>query len=424
MKRRVEVHVDEAARRVGTLTFSHEGSRERASFAYAPEWNAAADAFAIDPALPLVEGQQFKRVVRGGSVFHGVIADTEPDGWARNVILRDQQKRRQAARDSDAAVPPVETALDFLLAVDDTSRVGALRYRDESGVFRRATEPGSPTAPPLIELADLVRSTRRVEEHAETTRDLEYLRGRGTSVNGLRPKCTLRDNDGALAIGKFPSVSDTRAVTKAEVLTLTLADRAGINAASARLVDSDGVPVAVIRRFDRDGAKRRLYVSAATLMGVGREDTGPHTYTGIVDVIRQTSPAPQADIEELWRRVAFSILVNNVDDHLWNHGFLHVEHSLWRLSPAFDVNPFPDRQRELKTWISEEAGPAASIENLRSVAPYFRLSAAKARDILKSVEAAVSAWSTVGASFGMTASELDQFADAFEHEERARARSG
>jgi serine/threonine-protein kinase HipA len=261
-----------------------------------------------------------------------------------------------------------------------------------------------------------------VEEHRETAEDLAYLRGRGTSVNGLRPKCTLLDEDGSLAIGKFPSVNDTRAVTKAEVLTLTLAARAGIRAASGRLLDSDGVAVAMIRRFDREGSKRRFYVSAATLMGIGREDSGAHTYTEIVDVIRQTSPVPQEDIEELWRRMAFSILVNNVDDHLWNHGFLHVQHSLWRLAPAFDVNPFPDRQRELKTWISEDTGPAASIENLRSVAPYFHLTHKKAQGILETVEAAVSSWRVVGASLGMTPSELDQFSDAFEHGEREIAR--
>ena len=59
----------------------------------------------------------------------------------------------------------------------------------------------------------------------------------------------------------------------------------------------------------------------------------------------------------VWQRIAFSILIDNVDDHLHNHGFLYVAADQWRLSPAFDVNPFPDRVRELKTWITEETGP-------------------------------------------------------------------
>jgi len=66
------------------------------------------------------------------------------------------------------------------------------------------------------------------------------------------------DDDGHLSIGKFPSVADERAVTQGEVLALKLATIAGINAAEGRLIDSDGVPVALIRRFDRPAGGGRL----------------------------------------------------------------------------------------------------------------------------------------------------------------------
>lgn len=135
-----------------------------------------------------------------------------------------------------------------------------------------------------------------------------------------------------------------------------------------------------------------------------------------------STPTAQADIDELFRRVAFSILITNVDYHLMNHGFLHVEHGLWRLAPAFDINPFPDRVRELKTWISEDTGPTASIESLMSVAPYFRIDEKRARRMIDDVEQAVDRWREEGRSLGMTTVELDQFADAFEHEERDAAR--
>ena len=125
----------------------------------------------------------------------------------------------------------------------------------------------------------------------------------------------------------------------------------------------------------------------------------------------------------LWRRIAFSILITNVDDHLRNHGFLHVDRGQWRLAPAFDVNPFPDRVRELKTWVSEDAGPEATIEALLSALPYFRIAAPRAGEILREVEHAVAQWRPVGRSLGMSTHELDQFADAFEHEERAAARN-
>ena len=201
-------------------------------------------------------------------------------------------------------------------------------------------------------------ATRAVETNTETAADLAYSRGRGTSLGGLRPKCNVIGEDGHLSIGKFPSVSDQRAVTHGEILALRLAAIAGIDAAKGRLIDSDGVPVALIRRFDRAKAGGRLmYVSAATMLGADPSDPNAHTYTEIVETIRIHCSNAQTDIEELWRRIAFSILITNVDDHLLNHGFLHIDHGQWRLAPAFDVNPFPERLRELKTWISEETGP-------------------------------------------------------------------
>lgn len=420
MRRVLDVFLGETARQVGTLRFETQGARQSAGFEYHPDWLAAEDRFALEPGLPLVSGMQFHQQARDGSLFHGAIADTEPDGWGRKIILRDYAKQRQRAREEGAAVEPrALNHLDFLLAVDDTSRVGALRFRDEHGTFQRAPEPDRRTAPPLIELNQLLNASRAVEQHTETAADLAYLRGRGTPLGGLRPKCTVIDEDGRLSIGKFPSVQDDRPVTKGEVLALLLARESGINAAEARLVDSDGSPVALIRRFDRpeDGG-RLMYISAATMLGVDTSDGSEHSYTEIVDALRQHGAQPQTDIEELWRRIAFSILITNVDDHLHNHGFLHTQLGQWKLAPAFDVNPFPERVRELKTWISEDTGPAASVEALMSVAPYFRIDRDAAIRILAEVERATSRWRQVGHSIGISNRELDQFVDAFENPER------
>ena len=215
MKRTIEVHVGESSTLVGRLHHDHVGGRERAAFAYAEPWLSTRDAFALEPALPLIQGPQFPTTSSTGAVFHGAIADTEPDGWARQVILRDHAKQRQATRQRGGTSPPsLLSAIDFLLAVDDFSRVGAVRFRDERGIFCRPAEPGRRTAPPLVELRHLLAASRAVETSTETAADLAYLRGRGTSLGGLRPKCSVIDDDGHLAIGKFPSVGDQRAVTK------------------------------------------------------------------------------------------------------------------------------------------------------------------------------------------------------------------
>ena len=404
----------------GTLRYDLQGHRENAAFEYSASWLADPARFALGPSLPLQAGPHFHRKAQGGSLFHAAIADTEPDGWARRVIMRDHIKRRQQLRreGKEEEVQPL-TALDYLLAVDDVSRVGALRFRDEDGVFQRAQEEGRRTASPLIELGHLLSATRAVEANKETAADLAYLRGRGTSLGGMRPKCTVIDEDGALSIGKFPSITDERAVTKGEVLALTLARSAGIDAAAARIVESDGLPVALIRRFDRRGdGLRIMYVSAATMLGVEVTEPEEHTYTEIVDAIRVHGANAQADIEELWRRIAFSILITNVDDHLRNHGFLHVDRTLWRLSPAFDINPSPERVRELKTWISEDAGPDMTIDALMSVIAYFRITKARAKEILSEVVHAVDNWRAAGLGIGMSEEELEPFVDAFEHQQR------
>jgi serine/threonine-protein kinase HipA len=423
VKRTLQVYLGEEGRHVGTLNYDQSGAREHAAFTYDDAWRAAPDRFALEPNLPLVAGPQFHRKTPEGSVFHSAIADTEPDGWGRRVILRDHAKRRQSERRAGkgAAVPQLN-AVDFLLAADDASRIGALRFRDEEGVFQRAAETGRRTAPPLLELRHLMAASRAVETETETAADLAYLRGRGTSLGGLRPKCTVRDDDGMLAIGKLPSVRDERAVTKGEVLAMTLAKAAGIAAAEVRLVDSDGIPVALVRRFDRTlEGKRLMYVSAATLLGIEPGGAREHPYTEIVDTLRVHGAAVRADSEELWRRIAYSILVTNSDDHLHNHGFLHAERGLWRLAPAFDLNPFPDRARELKTWVSADTGPEATIDALMSVRAYFRISTGRAKEILREVEGAVAGWRKAGQALGMTHRDLEDFADAFEHPEREAA---
>lgn len=424
MKRALGVFLGDSARQVGVLHFEAQGARQSAGFEYHPDWLAAPDGFALEPGLPLVAGMQFHQQTRGGSLFHGAIADTEPDGWGKRVILRDHGKQRDQARRTGGEIGtrPLNH-LDFLLAVDDLSRMGALRFQDEDGIFQRAPEQEQRSTPPLIELRKLLSASKAIETNTEADADLAYLRGRGTSLGGLRPKCSVIDDEGRLSIGKFPSVQDDRAVTKGEVLALVLARNAGVNAATARLILSDGIPVALVQRFDRpDAGGRLMYVSAATMLGADAADADEHTYAEIVDTLRQYGAQPRSDIEELWRRIAFSILITNVDDHLHNHGFLHVERGLWQLAPAFDINPFPERARELKTWISEDTGPSASIEALLSVTAYFGMKRDAACRVLGEVVAAVSDWRQVGRSIGMTGKELDRFSGAFEHPELEAAR--
>ncbi|WP_179266726.1 type II toxin-antitoxin system HipA family toxin [Bordetella genomosp. 4] len=414
IRQQVQVCIGKAGLPLGSLVYVQQGRRENCAFAYDEAWLARPERFNVSADLQLMPGHQpHKAASPHDSVFHGAIADTAPDAWGRRVIARDHAKRRR----TDPKLQPL-TELDYLLAVDDFSRVGALRLRDPNGTWHRTVPEGRRTTPPLIELEHIYQASRAVERGQETVEDLRYLQGKGTSLGGMRPKCTIVDEDGRLAIGKFPSVNDTRSVTRGEVLALKLALLAGIDAAPARIVSLAEAPVAVIRRFDRDGNDGRTpYQSAASLLQASREED--RSYTEIADAIRSYGHSPIRDLHQLWRRLVFNLLITNVDDHLQNHGFLHVEHGLWRLAPAFDINPFPDKGRESKTWLSEEDGPINDVHMLMARAPYFALNKEEALGGLAAVYTAVIRWRQAALSpeVGMRAHELDDFVAAFEHEQ-------
>jgi serine/threonine-protein kinase HipA len=419
-QQQVAVCLGEAGVPVGTLIYTQQGQRSYSAFRYGEAWLAAEERFGISPDLPLTRDYQLRKASSAiDSVFHFALADTAPDAWGRRVIARDHAKRR--AKEAAASFTAL-TDMDYLLAVDDVSRVGALRLQDASGNYVRKSEDGARTTPPFIELQRMYEASRAVERGTDSSADLAYLQGKGTSLGGMRPKCTVLDENGRLAIGKFPSIGDARSVTKGEVLAMRLAKLAGIDVAPARIAVLDGTPIAVIERFDRvyedaSGVKKVIgripYLSAAAMLQASRQND--HSYTEIADAIRANGSQPTADLQQLWRRMVFNHLIANVDDHLQNHGFLHTAHGQWRLAPAFDVNPFPDKERESKTWLSEADGPITGVEALLGRASYFALAPEEAQQVLAQVQAAVQKWRKVGQSkaVGLTKNELDDFAPAF-----------
>jgi serine/threonine-protein kinase HipA len=418
IKSRVRVCVGRAGVPAGQLTFVKDGRREYSVFAYETTWLADRDRFAISPDLPLLPGHVTRKSpTTEDSCFPFALADTAPDAWGKRLIARAHAKRR----DKEPSLPLL-TPFDYLAAVDDFSRIGALRLQDADGVFLRSSEQHR--APPLEELDRLYAASRAVEEGNESFEDLVYLQGKGTSLGGLRPKCTILEQDGRLAVGKFPSVGDDRSVPRGEVLALALACRAGINAAAARIVTIGSTPVAVIRRFDRtDDGARIPYLSGGSLLQASRHED--RSYTEVADMLRATSSQPTEDARELWRRLVFNLLITNVDDHLWNVGMLYARDGLWQLAPAFDVNPFPEKLRESKTWLSERSGPITSLEQLLGEANYFGLEPADAQRVVVEVASAVCRWREVATSaeVGLKEHELADFESAFEHADAEAARA-
>lgn len=408
----LDVCLGQAGVAVGKLIYFKDGFREFSQFAYQEEWLANPVAFDISTDLSRVLGYQLRKAPsKDDSCFFLALADTEPDSWGRRVIARAQAKERKL----NPALRAL-TEVDYLCAVDDFSRIGALRLRDATQTYLRNVEEGKRATPPLLELGKMMTASRAVELGKETAEDLKYLQGKGTSLGGMRPKCTVLDEDGTLALGKFPSVKDERSVTRGEVLALRLAKLAGIDTAHARIVTVQGAPVAIIRRFDRTPNQARIpYMSGATLLQSSRNEE--HAYTEVVDAMRSKCIAFSAAAQQLWRRLVFNFLITNVDDHLQNVGFLYVDKNQWQLSPSFDLNPFPDKDRESKTWLSEDTGPVTSVAQLLGQVARFQLKPHEAIAVLGEVVGAVKQWRDVAltADVGLPQTELEDFAPAFEH---------
>lgn len=397
----LEVHLGSSRQVVGRL---YLGTGKRSAFSYDERWLRDARFFALSPDLLPVLSVQHPQ-----GVFFRALEDTAPDSWGERVIRRAHAKLRQQDRETPALDP-----VDFLMWVDDEARVGALRLFDPQAKRYLSSGGKHRHVPPLLELDKVVQAARALEEGRESAEDLQYLLGQGTSLGGARPKSTVRDMDGRLALGKFPSQADKRDVIRGEVLALHLAAKAGINVAPARVEVINGTAVAIIRRFDRTTDNSRIpYVSAATMLqSDGRDST--HAYTELVDVLLQQGADPIADIHQLWRRMVFNFLICNTDDHLRNTGFLYDARNLgWRLSPAFDLNPMPGDRRESKTWLTEDSGPIDSRDMLMESAPYFRLDAEVAAAIWTEVARAVDNWRVAGKGLGMHAADLVDFEPAF-----------
>ncbi|MGO8766922.1 MAG: type II toxin-antitoxin system HipA family toxin [Limisphaerales bacterium] len=395
----IEVHIDwqGQTRLAGRLLAAERGSS--VSFEYAPEWLQREDAFAIDPtSLPLQRGSH-----HGKSLF-GAIQDCGPDRWGRILIER-------AVRKKVLAQKPYRD-VDYVLALDDVTRLGALRFRLNAESPFLAVTAGK--LPPLVRLNALLRTTDAIHNETETALDLRFLLGAGSPLGGARPKSAVSLADERLAIAKFPKPDDPRDIAAGEILALTLAAQAGIQVAEHRLVPVGGKSAAVITRFDRAGKNRLPFISAATLLGLPQGDPG--AYTLLADGIRQFGNDVPGDLRELWRRLVFSLLASNYDDHLRNHGFLMREPGRWSLSPAYDINPVPevDRVHMSKTAVTEDQDEP-DLARALAAAPRFGLQATESKKILHEVFTAVSGWRQTGRQLRLKASTLDTYASAFEH---------
>ncbi|ASR50282.1 type II toxin-antitoxin system HipA family toxin [Blastomonas fulva] len=408
----VEVHIAlaQSTRRVGTLYApGRGGDRAPVVFEYHPDWLGDVEAFSLEPALQLGRG-----AYAPPAGLYGSIGDSAPDTWGRRLMQRAERKRA----DREGRNPRTLTELDYLLGVSDRARLGALRFRDAGdGPFLAEQGAG---VPGLVDLGNLLAVTERIERDEESEEDLRMIFAPGSSLGGARPKASVLDQHGALSIAKFAKETDDYRIELWEAIALDLARQAGIAVADFALHEVVGKPVLISRRFDRDGERRIPFVSALSMMGI--RDGERASYPELVDVLTRYGANAAADAAELYRRMIFNVLVSNVDDHGRNHGFLWQDRAGWVLSPAYDLNPVPTdlKARVLSTNISLDEA-TCDLGLALSVAEYFGLKAAQAKEIVSQVALVVRNWARVAEQNGARPPEIKRMASAFEHDDLAKA---
>ena len=409
----IEVYVDLSGKTflVGLARINRARGNETMVFEYDRAWLDSANRFALEPGLPLMRGGFSPGP--GHSLF-GSIGDSAPDTWGRRLMQR--AERRAAQKEGRQVRTLMET--DYLLGVTDFSRLGALRFKKNAEDRFLAISPNG--VPALLDLGRLLQSSDRILSDEETDEDLQMIFAPGSSLGGARPKASILDRNGDLSIAKFPKENDDYSIETWEEIALRLASLSGIQTPTHELVKVAGRAIMLSKRFDRSGIYRIPFLSAMAMTASRDGQTG--SYPELVDALGVHGAQARLDSSQLYRRVAFNVMISNVDDHLRNHGFLWAGKAGWILSPAYDLNPVPTdlKPRILSTNIDLEEA-TCSLDLLESACGYFGLGLKEARMIIREVAKVTKGWRAIAVEVGAKASEISRMASAFEHEDLNRA---
>lgn len=393
---------------VGELSYESLRGADSYGFSFAPTWLQTQRDLFLSADLNNYTGMQYTAADR--DIF-GCFSDALPDRWGRTLLNRREQLQAQEQRRPLRRL----SSFDYLLGIDDYSRMGAFRFKETPDSDFINSDP-TLKIPPLTDIRTLQEAGRAIEQSEAHNvlpekKWIAQLIQPGTSLGGARPKASVTDLDGALCVAKFPSRKDDYDVELWEHLCHLLARKAGIEVADTKVLKAIGPYHTLIsRRFDRTADGRRIhFASAMTLLGLqdGNNAADGHGYLDLVDFIVQHCTAVESNLRELYRRVAFYICVGNSDDHFRNHGFLLTPKG-WTLSPAYDINPTLNPAQSL--LISSVSNQAA-FSQLRAAAEDYLLTRETADAILAEVQAALVDWSTLAAQIGIPRREIAQFAD-------------
>lgn len=367
---------------IGTIYVSQTRGKELYAFEYDQNW-LEHGSVVLDPDLYLYKGRQY---IADNKNIWGMFADSCPDRWGRQLMKRREELR--AKKENEKPRKLLES--DYLLGVFDEARMGALRFKtDLSGGFLSNDKEFA--TPPWTSLRELEQASAVLEEDDNKLCEkwLKQLMAPGSSLGGARPKATVMAPDGSLWIAKFPSKHDDFDTGAWEMTVHELAVMCGMNVPEAKSQKFSKLGTTfLVKRFDRNGNKRIHFSSAMTMLGKtdGANATDGSSYLELVSFLKANGANPMEDIEELWKRLVFSMAVSNTDDHFRNHGFILSNHG-WRLSPLYDVNP--DLYGEYLSLNVNETESSIDINLAIDSAKYYGLEKDKAVNIAKGIETVV-----------------------------------
>ncbi|WP_435506149.1 HipA domain-containing protein [Variovorax sp. RHLX14] len=177
-----------------------------------------------------------------------------------------------------------------------------------------------------------------------------------------------------------------------EAVTLDLAGLCGIEVPSFVLQPLATGHALLLRRFDRTGdvddERRHHYLSASALLDVPYESSRG-SYVEFAQTLRRISHRPAQDLPELFRRMVFNLVIGNSDDHVKNHGVLHVEGKGWELAPAFDLVAQIEGHAGYQELAILPGQHASSLGLARMAAPHFGLVAGEAEVVIGKIVSTV-----------------------------------
>lgn len=394
--------------KVGSLGYEYLRGSDVFSFEFDKTWLKRYPKIDFGCDLRPYTGVQYSQ---GNHIF-GCFSDTLPNRWGRRLIdLR-------ASLETEGKASHTLSDWDYLKGVEDEMRMGGFRFQDPiDGSFISSTP--SYSVPPAIHIDELLQAAKEIEKseykHLEPEKKwVQRLFQPGSSMGGARPKACVQSG-GQLYLAKFPSINDDINVSQWEHFAHLMAKECGITVAETQVIKAGtGQDILLSKRFDRTEDNKRIHMaSSLTVLGLtdGDGQRNGKGYLDIVDfIISGGGNHIEANLEELYKRVAFNICIGNTDDHFRNHAFLLGKDG-WELSPAYDMNPTNSMFQAL---LIDANTNESSLNHLYNAHELYMLDETTARGIIMDVTRNMKYWESMAEDIGLPRREITYFTDRFE----------